>query len=116
MISVGVMVLVCASLSLLCVLIWFLRCRRDQLRHKKGRGDRQRDMDSYQEYVYRSSRTYFKEGLLAAQRFGERTELVLCRFAHEFKHIRFYENSNNELKDVLIPKNLGAGVCISVHF
>ncbi|RCN53371.1 hypothetical protein ANCCAN_00434 [Ancylostoma caninum] len=42
------MVIVCASLSILCVVTWLLRCRRDQLRHKEEQ-ERQRDIDSYKD-------------------------------------------------------------------
>ncbi|CAJ0601413.1 unnamed protein product [Cylicocyclus nassatus] len=46
LVSVGVMVIVCASLSVLCVAVWLVRCRRDQGREKEER-DRQRDLDNY---------------------------------------------------------------------
>ncbi|EYC18509.1 hypothetical protein Y032_0027g1556 [Ancylostoma ceylanicum] len=48
LVSVGVMVIVCASLSILCVVTWLLRCRRDQLR-QKGEQERQRDVDAYKD-------------------------------------------------------------------
>ncbi|KAK6750321.1 hypothetical protein RB195_002347 [Necator americanus] len=47
-ISVGVMVIVCTTLSLFCVVLWLVRCRRDQLRHKEER-QREKDLDSYRE-------------------------------------------------------------------
>uniref|UniRef100_A0A1I7XQX7 GLOBIN domain-containing protein n=1 Tax=Heterorhabditis bacteriophora TaxID=37862 RepID=A0A1I7XQX7_HETBA len=71
-VSIGVIALVCVSLSIFCLLVWLFRCRRDQLRHKEEKGDRQKDINSFQEYsmFYRK-----KQGTpFSKRRVGDKTK------------------------------------------
>ncbi|VDM68068.1 unnamed protein product [Strongylus vulgaris] len=67
------MVIVCASLSILCVAVWLVRCRRDQGRSKEER-DRQRDVDNYNDK--QTNKTFSKRAVADKVKEPKRAESV----------------------------------------
>lgn len=50
-VSIAVLLIVCITLSISCLILWMVRCRRDQIRNREDKNDHQRELDNFEESV-----------------------------------------------------------------
>ncbi|VDL64359.1 unnamed protein product [Nippostrongylus brasiliensis] len=78
MISVGVMVVVCVTLSLLCVVVWLLRCRRAQLRQKRDRHQHEIDSFNNKQHQIQSQKSSSRRAVADKKSEPKRAESIEC--------------------------------------